>query len=537
MTNTAIEVAHLPNVTDCGSTAPSSTGFQMNEFNPHEAQFDMSLFIDNYEVSSVRTTYVDIAFNVPTEVLDAHDIYHAVWAEAIVDRVGYLHHYVIRPCAQLWPDHLHGKAIDRRNRSLGDCADYSWGGWAPGSDVLSAPSWAGHPFGRAVGIVSFIANIHYDNPSGQSGIIDNSGVRVWYTPTLRQHHMEAIATTRTSINRDIVIPPGLRRWFLTRECLLDVRDRETGEPAELHLVGVGYHAHLLGREMYTEYWPVGEEVSFDLASARVWHFDDQGQRIILNWNVSLRSGDRLQTTCVMDSSGRSDNTIFGRETTDEMCWAQFSGWPSTPNGIESVCTGSVWSGMFADNEPGFSIATRHPEAEARDVWDGTDLTTAGGPLRLQGRPPVVIEDCDDANARICAVLTGFLANEPNFSCTAPLSDVQAVIEMFGSRPMSSAMLGSSMLDVCCTTACMGLCAEEPQCTVDNSMPTVPPPQAPVPESWAGLQVRSLHGCGEATGSANDADADDSTAQRQSRCINVVCMVVSSIVTLWQVERA
>jgi hypothetical protein len=39
---------------------------------------------------------------------------------------------------------------------------------------------------------------------------------------------------------------GRERYFMTRTCNLEVKDRITGEPAEAELFAVGYHAHLLG---------------------------------------------------------------------------------------------------------------------------------------------------------------------------------------------------------------------------------------------------------------------------------------------------
>jgi hypothetical protein len=318
-------------------------------------------------------------------------------------------------------------------------------------------------------------------------------MQLWYTPDLRPHNIDSISTMAVSINPMILVPPGVRRWFLTRQCVLDVRDQETGELAELHLTGVAYHAHLLGREMYAEYWPAGEEDPIDLASAPVWHFDDQSQRNIINWNISLRTGDRLQTTCVMDSSGRSASTQFNEETTDEMCWAKFAGWPSTTNGVDGSCTGSVWSGILAPQEPGFGISARHPEAQARNVWDGTSLVTAGSALRLQGRPPFVIDGCTDS-ARFCGNLIPVLANDPNFTCSGPLSGLQRVQDMpnFGDRDMMS----SSALELCCATSCQLLC-DDPVCqTGDTSASEIPEPEELGPEAWADLRVRSMVSCGD-----------------------------------------
>ena len=69
-------------------------------------------------------------------------------------------------------------------------------------------------------------------------------------------------------------------------------------------MGVHYHAHLFGREMYAELRR-GNEAPIDLGSADVWHFDDQYLHNLLTKNFTFRSGDRLQMTCVMDSTARA----------------------------------------------------------------------------------------------------------------------------------------------------------------------------------------------------------------------------------------
>lgn len=509
--NTDAEVAAMPNVTDCGCTAPAAMGSPMNQFNDGEEQLVMNLYVDNFELSSARTTYVDIAMNMPASVLDAHEIYHAVWGTAIVDKVANLHHYVIRACSRLWPADLNGREISRSEATANDCMQ--WGGWTPGSDVVSTPAWAGLPFGRGVGIVSFSVNIHYDNPTEQSGIVDSSGFQLWYTPDLRPHKIYQLPAMIVSTNPMILVPPGVRRWFFTRECVLTIQDQATDEPAEVHLTGVTYHAHLLGREMYTEYWPVGDEVPIDLASAPVWHFDDQGTRNIINWNISLRTGDRLQTTCVMDSSGRSESTQFAEETTDEMCWATFFGWPSTTNGVRHSCSGSMWSGTLAPSEPGFGLADRHPEAQARNVWDGTNMLTAGNALRLQGRPPA---GCTDSSS-MCGFISTRLTTNPNFTCMTRENASSMLLSLqqdMGSRISASFSEGTSVLEVCCATFCQLMCSENRTCqTTDTSMPEIPEPEELGPEAWADVRVRSMVTCmTTATVCSEVSNGDDASSQ-------------------------
>lgn len=47
------------------------------------------------------------------------------------------------------------------------------------------PSEAGYPMNRAGGAKFFMLETHYDNPNLQSGIVDHSGLRLFYTSQLR----------------------------------------------------------------------------------------------------------------------------------------------------------------------------------------------------------------------------------------------------------------------------------------------------------------------------------------------------------------
>ena len=62
--------------------------------------------------------------------------------------------------------------------------------WTPGSSDLELPADVGFAFGNASGgITSVSINTHYDNPEGIEGMVDSSGVRVYYTEEPRAFDM------------------------------------------------------------------------------------------------------------------------------------------------------------------------------------------------------------------------------------------------------------------------------------------------------------------------------------------------------------
>jgi len=121
-------------------------------------------------------------------------------------------------------------------------------------------------------------------------------------------------------------------------------------PEGYRVTGINYHAHLLGREMYATLLRENETVDptidiqrsaptdasnmmvKDLKSAEFWIYDFQetypmdfediiaadGTNEILR-GTEVKAGDKIQVTCVYDSTYRDESTSFGLSTYDEMC--------------------------------------------------------------------------------------------------------------------------------------------------------------------------------------------------------------------------
>jgi len=102
-------------------------------------------------------------------------------------------------------------------------------------------------------------------------------------------------------------------------------------PDAYRMTAIQYHAHLLGREMYTTLIRGGgaddeeEPETMDLQSREFWIFDNQEtipfefENDAIQRGTEVRPGDKLQATCVYDSSYRTEPTNFYLSTYDEMC--------------------------------------------------------------------------------------------------------------------------------------------------------------------------------------------------------------------------
>ncbi|CAE8590594.1 unnamed protein product [Polarella glacialis] len=432
----------------CATTAPASKAAKMNAFNPWEEQRQAEMFIDSYQIPAARTTYVDFAVNFPDESMD---LFHVVFAEVILRSQDNLHHFVIKGCTNKWPDDKVGKVIGRaESRSLNDC-DTTFGAWAPGSPIVSMPSWLGRPVGSAARIVAFQIQAHFNNPSRVPCQFSNDGFRIHYTPTLRNETATAFASTTLSVNAAMGVPAGKKRFFLTRSCLLDVKD-DLGQPAKFHVATVNYHAHLLGREMYSELTQGSQ--TMDFGSSSIWHFDDQYNRNLLPMNVTLQTGDHIQTTCVFNSLDKTETVNFGVETTDEMCWASFVGWPGN---VRANCSGHLWMGELSDDEPGLGLALRHKEKASGFVWDGADLSSGGKMLGGSMRT-LACSDFPQAQGWCPTIIAGIKANT-SLNCNTDLREYNPILD------------GQTILTFCCSQACSAVCPGHPLCPVSTTSTT------------------------------------------------------------------
>lgn len=128
-------------------------------------------------------------------------------------------------------------------------------------------------------------------------------------------------------------------------------DGKLRNPEHYVVTAINYHAHLLGSEMYTTLLrpklPIEDSSLIekrssieaameakDLKSREYFFYDDQASIpmdydiVETNTNdaeremirgVQIKDGDKIQVTCVYDSTDRTDPTVFGLSTYDEMC--------------------------------------------------------------------------------------------------------------------------------------------------------------------------------------------------------------------------
>merc|ERR1711879_1097412 len=89
------------------------------------------------------------------------------------------------------------------------------------------------------------------------------------------------------------------------------------------------HAHLAGRQIYTEHYRSDGNVTTrleDLNNNPYYDFNVQAYDLF-NPPKTIVPGDSLVTYCVYNTEDRTEDTVFGLSTTEEMCFNYIAYYP------------------------------------------------------------------------------------------------------------------------------------------------------------------------------------------------------------------
>jgi len=184
-------------------------------------------------------------------------------------------------------------------------------------------------------------------------------------------------------------------------------------PESYRVTGVNYHAHLLGSEMYTTLLPEGTETNLeantatnmakDLKSKDFWDFDNQ-DTFAFDFDIAtddapmrgteIKTGDKIQVTCVYDSTYRTESTVFALSTYEEMCIIALVVTVETPasllgsnndialalEGIDLITQFELMQFSCDDSDETSDIytGTLAQDEDARNIWKDHPIEDAEG---------------------------------------------------------------------------------------------------------------------------------------------------------------
>jgi len=286
---------------------------------PEDAAF-FDVLQPNVSVPSTDTTYWCTLLPLPT----FNKTQHVVRFDPVIQagNEGIVHHILLSICPEKYVDHnlfgAPGFDCDEM-ANMATNASHCRGGltmyvWAVGGKSFYFPENVGLEMGgpEEDAIKYVLLETHFDNPTETAGFLDSSGLRIWYTPTLRD---ESAAVISVADGYDQYIPPGFvtkNYAFMTGEC------SENGFPEDgVKIIANFYHQHLLGRAGLIRHIRDGKELKpIDVNEA--YDFDYQ-QMVPVQEEILLLPGDEIIVECTIDSREREEMTYGGESTRDEMC--------------------------------------------------------------------------------------------------------------------------------------------------------------------------------------------------------------------------
>ncbi|KAI4465078.1 dopamine beta hydroxylase related [Holotrichia oblita] len=187
--------------------------------------------------------------------------------------------------------------------------------WARGSEGFSFPPEAGYPLEPSKSHY-YLLETHYVSPTdGSLGSLDGSGLRLYYTPTLRRHDAGVISIGMDPNWRHI-IPPGQQRVISSGHCVSECT-RHAFPGSGINMFAVVMKTHKIGRQVALKHVR-GTAEQPPIASDDNLDSDYQEYRR-LGTPVKILPGDQLITECTYNSSGRSAITLGGYTNRQETC--------------------------------------------------------------------------------------------------------------------------------------------------------------------------------------------------------------------------
>lgn len=159
--------------------------------------------------------------------------------------------------------------------------------------------------------LTWLQEIHYDNPQGIENVLDSSGVRFYYKTTPRQYEMGMLelADPRVTLGGESV-GAGLTQHVF--DCPSSCMQAALSGP--ITILREALHMHRVGASMKNELIRDGEVVH--TGQIDFWDFDSQGNPPVVQEPFQVLPGDAWRTTCNYRTSA---STRFGTASDQEMC--------------------------------------------------------------------------------------------------------------------------------------------------------------------------------------------------------------------------
>uniref|UniRef100_A0A8D2LCD1 Dopamine beta-hydroxylase n=1 Tax=Varanus komodoensis TaxID=61221 RepID=A0A8D2LCD1_VARKO len=285
---------------------------------------------DDLKALEIRAPDVDIPSQETTywcfiqELPDGFAKHHIVMYEPVVTEgnEALVHHMEVFQCAPQFNTfpHYSGPCDSKMKPERLNFCRHVLAAWAMGAQAFYYPEDAGLAFGGPGSSKYLRLEVHYHNPLALKGHHDSSGIRLYYTASLRPYDagIMELGLVYTPV---MAIPPGESHFYLTGYCT-DKCTQMALPPDGIHIFASQLHTHLTGRRVETVLSREGKEQEIVNADA---HYSPHFQ---VDTFVH-QQGDVLRTTCMYNTEDRTQATVGGFGIMEEMCVNYIHYYPRT----------------------------------------------------------------------------------------------------------------------------------------------------------------------------------------------------------------
>uniref|UniRef100_A0A8C6FRB4 DBH-like monooxygenase protein 1 n=1 Tax=Moschus moschiferus TaxID=68415 RepID=A0A8C6FRB4_MOSMO len=254
------------------------------------------------------TTYWCQMFKIPM----LQEKHHVIKVEPVIQKghEGLVHHILLYQCSSNFSDSVLDDGHECYHPNMPDafltCETVIFA-WAIGGEGFSYPPHVGLSLGTPLDPHYVLLEVHYDNPTYKEGLIDNSGLRLFYTADIRKYDAGVIEAGLW-VSLFHTIPPGLPDFRSEGHCTLECLEEalEAEKPSGIHVFAVLLHAHLAGRGIRLRHFRKGEEMRL-LAYDDDFDFNFQEFQY-LKEEQTILPGDNLITECRYNTKDRARMT-------------------------------------------------------------------------------------------------------------------------------------------------------------------------------------------------------------------------------------
>ncbi|CAF2479061.1 unnamed protein product [Rotaria sp. Silwood2] len=282
----------------------------------------------NVIIPDVETTYWCTRFELPSNITEKP--HHIIRFDGVVSPQsdGIVHHMELFHCDVSYNTSIPAFngicTSEQKPMGLTPCRRVI-GAWALGATNFTYPDEAGGLIGGPTTSPYLVLEVHFNNPYFKKGIIDQSGIRIYYT-SKRRTYDAGIMEVGLEYNAKNSIPPRTNEFrisgYCTRECT-QVTLPENG----ITVFASQLHTHLNGIETFTRIIKKkGEIITLNIDR----HYSPHFQEIrLLPKPILIERGDMILHTCIYNTAIRKNMTFGGYGINDEMCVNYMHYYPRT----------------------------------------------------------------------------------------------------------------------------------------------------------------------------------------------------------------